>query len=164
MLAKIPGDFLQILGFAGAKQPTEFVEIERRSISYGHGRLPRRQGPRPPKPSDQTAKEHRSITAGLGKHCKARKRASTFPCTYWQGSCQCLRLGTPDHSVCAKAGHWRVEMKHQRNFERASDVALREVVQLSTMISDLDRLVRLLDCDIAIQEERAGISDRSDVA
>jgi hypothetical protein len=55
-------------------------------------------------------------------------------------------------------------MKHQRNFERASDVALREAAQISTMISDLDRLVRLLDRDIAIQEERAGISDRSDVA
>jgi hypothetical protein len=55
-------------------------------------------------------------------------------------------------------------MKHQRNFERASDVAFKEVVQLSTMISDLDRLVRLLDCDIVIQEERAGISDPSDVA
>ena len=55
-------------------------------------------------------------------------------------------------------------MKHHGDFERASDVALREVAQISTMISDLDRLVRLLNCDIAIQEERAGISDRSDVA
>ena len=27
LLAQVPGDFLQILGFAGAKQPTEFVEI-----------------------------------------------------------------------------------------------------------------------------------------
>ena len=55
-------------------------------------------------------------------------------------------------------------MKHQRHFERASDVAIREAAQISTMISDLDRLVRLLDCNIAVQEECVGISDRSDVA
>jgi hypothetical protein len=55
-------------------------------------------------------------------------------------------------------------MKHQRHFERASDVALREAAQISTMISDLDRLVRLLDCDITTEKERARISDRSDPA
>ena len=55
-------------------------------------------------------------------------------------------------------------MKHQRHFERASDVALREAAQISTMISDLDRLVRLLDCDITTEEERARISDRSEPA
>jgi hypothetical protein len=55
-------------------------------------------------------------------------------------------------------------MKHQRHFERASDVAIREAAQISTMISDLDRLVRLLDCDITTEEERARISDRSDPA
>jgi hypothetical protein len=54
-------------------------------------------------------------------------------------------------------------MKHQRHFD-TSEAAPRDAEQISTMISDLDRLVRLLDCDIAIQEERAGISDRSDVA
>ena len=32
------------------------------------------------------------------------------------------------------------------------------------MISDLDRLVRLLDCDITTEEERARISDRSEPA
>ena len=55
-------------------------------------------------------------------------------------------------------------MKHQRHFERASDVAIREAAQISTMISDLDRLVRLLDCDITTEEERARISDRSEPA
>src|SRR5665647_1772537 len=55
-------------------------------------------------------------------------------------------------------------MKHQRHFERASDVALREAGQISTMISDLDRLVRLLDCDITTEEDRARISDRSEPA
>jgi hypothetical protein len=55
-------------------------------------------------------------------------------------------------------------MKHQRHFERTSDVATREAAQISTMISDLDRCVRLLDCDIVTEEERARISDRSDPA
>jgi hypothetical protein len=31
------------------------------------------------------------------------------------------------------------------------------------LISDLDRIVRILNCDIATEEERARISDRSDV-
>jgi len=30
------------------------------------------------------------------------------------------------------------------------------------MISDLERLVRILDCDIATEEERARVFDRSD--
>jgi hypothetical protein len=77
-LAQVPDDFPQILSLAGAKQPTEFVEIYRRSVSYGPRRFPRRQGPPRPKPSYQTAKEHRGITAGLRKHCKARKKAATF--------------------------------------------------------------------------------------
>jgi hypothetical protein len=53
LLAQVPGDLLQILGFAGAKQPTEFVEIQRSSISHRLRRLPRGQEPRRPKPSYQ---------------------------------------------------------------------------------------------------------------
>jgi hypothetical protein len=49
-------------------------------------------------------------------------------------------------------------MKHQRHFD-PSDVALREVAQISAMISDLDRVVRILDSHIATEEERAGVSD-----
>jgi hypothetical protein len=52
-------------------------------------------------------------------------------------------------------------MKHQRHFG-ANDATSREAVQLSRLISDLDRLVRILDCDIATEEERARVSDRSD--
>jgi hypothetical protein len=54
-------------------------------------------------------------------------------------------------------------MKHQRHFD-ASDTTSREAAQISKMIGDLDRLVRTLDYDIAAEEERAQISDRSDVA
>jgi hypothetical protein len=55
-------------------------------------------------------------------------------------------------------------MKHQRHFEGASDVPSRETAQISEMIGDLGRLVRILDCDIATEEECAGVSDRSDAA
>jgi hypothetical protein len=55
-------------------------------------------------------------------------------------------------------------MKHQRHFERTSELAIREAAQIGTMISDLERLVRLLDCDITTEEERVRISDRSDPA
>jgi hypothetical protein len=50
-------------------------------------------------------------------------------------------------------------MKRQRHFERARGVASREVAQISTLISDLDRVIRALDCDIATEEERTQVSD-----
>jgi hypothetical protein len=49
-------------------------------------------------------------------------------------------------------------MKHQHHFD-PSDVALREVAQISALISDLDRCGRLLDSEIVTEEERAGVSD-----
>ena len=55
-------------------------------------------------------------------------------------------------------------MKHQHHFERASNVALREVARISELISDLDRVVRILDCDIDNEEERARVSDPFDAA
>ncbi|MDR3487635.1 MAG: hypothetical protein P4M05_22375 [Bradyrhizobium sp.] len=54
-------------------------------------------------------------------------------------------------------------MKYQRHFDTSEAVQL-EAVKISKMIVDLDRTVRLLNCDIATEEERARISDRSDVA
>jgi hypothetical protein len=53
-------------------------------------------------------------------------------------------------------------MKHQRHFGSASDVALREVARISALISDLDRVVRVLDSDIATEEERVRVSDPFD--
>lgn len=49
-------------------------------------------------------------------------------------------------------------MKHQRHFDPSS-VALREVTQISALISDLDRCGRLIDSEIVTEEERAGVSD-----
>ena len=55
-------------------------------------------------------------------------------------------------------------MKHQRDFKRVSDVALSEAAQVSALISDLDRPVRIINQDIAAEEERARVSERSDPA
>jgi hypothetical protein len=52
-------------------------------------------------------------------------------------------------------------MKHQRHFD-ANDVSLKQSEQIRTLIADLDRLVRILDSDIANEEERAGMADRSE--
>ena len=54
-------------------------------------------------------------------------------------------------------------MKHQRHFD-TREAAYQEAIQIWKMIVDIDRNVRLLDCDIATEEERVGISDQSDAA
>ena len=49
-------------------------------------------------------------------------------------------------------------MKHQRHFE--SSTASREAVKTRVLIADLDRIVQILNGDIAAEEEQAGIFDR----
>jgi hypothetical protein len=53
-------------------------------------------------------------------------------------------------------------MRHQRYFGNASDVALKEVARISALISDLDRIVRILNSDIVTEEERAQVFDPFD--
>jgi hypothetical protein len=60
----------------------------------------------------------------------------------------------------AKTDHWSTEMKHGRI---GYESALREAPQIRTLISDLDRIVQILNCDIATEEERVRVFDRSDV-
>jgi hypothetical protein len=55
-------------------------------------------------------------------------------------------------------------MKHQRHFESANGPPLREAVQTRTAITDLDRVVQIINCDIAGEAEQARVSDRSDAA
>jgi hypothetical protein len=50
----------------------------------------------------------------------------------------------------------------QRHFEIASTIALREAAVIRTLMDDLNRTIRILDCDIATEEERARVFDRSD--
>ncbi len=48
-------------------------------------------------------------------------------------------------------------MKHQRYF--GSVDASREALQTRALIGDLDRIVQILDVDIATEVERAGVVD-----
>jgi hypothetical protein len=50
-------------------------------------------------------------------------------------------------------------MKHQYHFGGPGDTALNEAAKLKALISDLDRVVRILDSHISTEEERAGVSD-----
>ena len=50
-------------------------------------------------------------------------------------------------------------MKHQYQYGNTNYAVLKEAARLSALISDLDRVVRILENDIATEEERAGISD-----
>lgn len=55
-------------------------------------------------------------------------------------------------------------MKTQRHFEIASENTRREVVQIRTMIVDLDRVVQILSSDIATEEKCSRVPDPSDRA
>ena len=53
-------------------------------------------------------------------------------------------------------------MKHQPHFENARQIATMEAERVRGIIADLSRTVHLLDCDVAAEEERCRIYDRSD--
>ena|SRR5450631_2839370 len=53
-------------------------------------------------------------------------------------------------------------MKHQRRFETDSRAEAQELSQISTLISDLDRIVVILGADIETEEERARVRELSD--
>ena len=54
-------------------------------------------------------------------------------------------------------------MEHQHHFD-TSEAEQREAVKIRKMIGDLNRSAQLLNCDIAIEEERTGMFDRSEAA
>jgi len=51
-------------------------------------------------------------------------------------------------------------MKHQRRFDQGN--RSREALKTQTLVADIERVVRILDSDIAAEQERARLSDRSD--
>ena len=53
-------------------------------------------------------------------------------------------------------------MKSQHHFEIQCEIEPREAAQIRTLIADLDRIVQVLTCDIATEEERTRVFDRSD--
>ena len=54
-------------------------------------------------------------------------------------------------------------MNIQARFETRRESAVREVAVISKILADLVRTVQLIESDIATEEERARVSDRSDV-
>ena len=54
-------------------------------------------------------------------------------------------------------------MNIQARFETRRESAAREAAVISKILADLVRTVQLIESDIAVEEARAGISDRSDV-
>ena len=55
------------------------------------------------------------------------------------------------------------QMNFQPRFETMRDSAVREIAALSKILADLVRTVHQIESDIAAEEERARVSDRSDV-
>jgi hypothetical protein len=55
-------------------------------------------------------------------------------------------------------------MKHHPRFDIASEAASREAAKIRAMIVDIVRIIGILDCDIATEEEGARVSSRSDAA
>src|SRR3981081_989494 len=53
-------------------------------------------------------------------------------------------------------------MKSQHHFEIQCEIEPREAAQIRTLIADLDLIVQVLNCDIATEEERTRVFDRSD--
>ncbi len=51
------------------------------------------------------------------------------------------------------------QVNHQSHFGSTRSVALKQAAKVRSLIGDLDRIVRILDSDIATEEERAGVSD-----
>jgi hypothetical protein len=84
----------------------------------------------------------------------------TRGCPDWRASCDALGSGRRGIFLRAKTDHWSTEMKHDRI---GNESALREAAQIRTLISDLDRIVQFLNCDIATEEKHAGVFDRSNV-
>jgi len=56
------------------------------------------------------------------------------------------------------------QMNHQSHFGRLNRVELEQAAKVRSLISDLGRIVRILDSDIAAEEERAGVSDAFNAA
>jgi len=54
-------------------------------------------------------------------------------------------------------------MIRQARFETSHENAVREVAVLCKVLADLVRNVQLIETDIAAEETRAGVSNRSDV-
>jgi hypothetical protein len=64
--------------------------------------------------------------------------------------------------LCQSRSFWSTEVKHQRHID-GSAAALREAMRTRKLIADIERVVQILNSDIAAEEVQARIFDRSHV-
>jgi hypothetical protein len=62
--------------------------------------------------------------------------------------------------LCQTSSFWSAEVKHQRQID-TSGAALREARQTRRLIADIDRIIQILDSDIAAEEKQSRIFDLS---
>jgi hypothetical protein len=98
------------------------------------------------------------LTSGLPRLADMSS-LSTTAAAGWQGFCD---AETKAVGLCQSGALGVRGMKHQRHFGSSSDLGLREVARISALIGDLDRVVRILDSDIATEEERVRVCDPFD--
>jgi hypothetical protein len=67
------------------------------------------------------------------------------------------------HQMCRTRTLGAKQMNIQARFETGRETAVREIAVIGKILADLVRTVRLIESDIAAEEARAGVSDRSDV-
>jgi hypothetical protein len=53
-------------------------------------------------------------------------------------------------------------MKRRYHFGNATSASLAEMARVNALISDLDKRAQLLECDLAAEQERARVFNRSD--
>jgi hypothetical protein len=53
-------------------------------------------------------------------------------------------------------------VKKQHHFGTVNGIAERDAAVIAAMMGDLCRIVEILDCDVATEEERARVFDKSD--
>jgi hypothetical protein len=80
------------------------------------------------------------------------------PHSPWQASCDGLAGQEAILKCVSKRIIRSTQMKHQRHFERAT--AARGALQIGELIADLDRIVHMLNSDIAAEEEWAQVFER----
>jgi hypothetical protein len=68
-------------------------------------------------------------------------------------------LASPDVFRPETAPRGKEQMRHLYNFGSPHYAALNDGAKLRTLISDLNRVVRIFNFDIAMEEERAGVFD-----
>jgi hypothetical protein len=104
------------------------------------------------------AETNAQLSQAVGHHACYGGKHRASPCTKWQASCDGLAGQEAILKCVSKQIIRSTQMKHQRHFERAP--AAREALQIGELIADLDRIVHMLNSDIAAEEEWAQVFER----